>query len=386
MQLNPILRRPPIVISIMVVVAVAGFLGVTRLVHRFGEQEKAVGRRLYRKGQAEIAAGHPDHSVEAFRAALSYDRDNFEYQLSLARALRDTGRVEEAKAYLTSLWERMPQSGAVNLALGRLEARQGSIDDAIHYYHNATYGEWPSDAESNRLKAQFELVDFLVRARAFSQAQAELIMAEASLPRDHALRLREAQMFALAQDYGHALGEYRAILARDRNNAVALSGAGDAAFHLGRYRTAETLLREALKAKSQDATALEELRISSLIVQRDPFSGRISAAERNRRLQQAFVQAGESLDNCALAKGTDLKTPGSSSSPTSNDMPSLKAKWLQIKPKIDHIYREEGDDLFDTAMELVLQIEQQSAKNCGPASDTDKALLLLAQGRSDVEQ
>lgn len=386
MQLNPILRRPPIVISIMLAVAVVGFLGVTRLVHRFGEQEKALGRRLYRQGQAEIVAGHPDRSVEAFRAALSYDRDNFEYQLSLARALRDTGRIEEAKAYLTSLWERMPQSGAVNLALGRLEAREGSIDDAIHYYHNATYGEWPSDAETNRLDAQFELIDFLVRARAFSQAQAELIMAEASLPRDHVLRLREAQMFALAQDYEHALSEYRAILVRDRNNAVALAGAGDAAFHLGRYRTAETFLHETLKAKSQDATALEELHISGLIVQSDPFSGRISTAERNRRLQQAFAQAGESLDNCASAKGIDLKTSDSSSSPTSDDLPSLKAKWLQMKPKIERLNREEGGDLFDAAMELVLHIEQQSAKNCGPASDTDKALLLLAQGRSGVEQ
>lgn len=386
MQLNPILRRPPIVISIMVVVAVAGFLGVTRLVHRFGEQEKALGRRLYRQGQAEIAAGHPDHSVEAFRAALSYDRDNFEYQLSLARALRDTGRIEESKAYLTSLWERTPQSGAVNLALGRLAAREGSIDDAIHYYHNATYGEWPSDAETNRLNAQFELVDFLVRARAFSQAQAELIMTEASLPRDHALRLREAQMFARAQDYEHALTEYRAILSRDRSNAEALAGAGDAAFHLGRYRTAETFLQDGLKANSPDTSVAEQLQISSLIVRNDPFSRRISVAERNRRLQQAFTQAGDRLDKCAAEKRIDSKTSDASSSPTSDDLPSLKAKWLQMKPKIERPNREEGGNLFDAAMELVLQIEQQSEKDCGPASDSDRALLLLAQGRSGVEQ
>jgi tetratricopeptide (TPR) repeat protein len=382
MQLNPTLRRPSMMIGAMLLVAVLGFLGVTRLVHRFGEQEKALGRRLYRQGQAEIAAGRPDRAIEAFRAALSYDHENFDYQLSLARALRDTGRVEESKAYLTSLWERTPQNGAVNLALGRLVARQGSIDDAIHYYHNAAYGEWASGAEANRRNAQFELIDFLLTAGAFQQAQSELIMTAATLPHDLALQFWEARMFARAQDYEHALSEYHSILSRDRNSPDALAGAGDAAFHLGRYRTAETFLQEALKAKSQDALVAEQLQISSLIVRSDPFSRHISVAERNRRLQQAFAQAGERLLKCPEATGTDL----TASPPSNDDLSSLRAQWLQMKPKVGRLNRPEEKNLFDSAMNLVLQIEQQAEKNCSPASDTDKALLLLAKGRSGVEQ
>ena len=59
---------------------------------------------------------------------------------------------------------------------------------------------------------------------------------------------------------------------------------------------------------------------------------------------------------------------------------------MQMKPKIANSRRSEGDDHSDAAMNLVLQIEQQAEKTCGPGSDTDRALLLSAQGRSGVEQ
>ncbi|MEY2414232.1 MAG: hypothetical protein QOD84_2838, partial [Acidobacteriaceae bacterium] len=114
----------------------------------------------------------------------------------------------------------------------------------------------------------------------------------------------------------------------------------------------------------------------------DPFSRHISVAERNRRLQQAFAQAGERLLKCPEATGTDL----TASPPSNDDLSSLRAQWLQMKPKVGRLNRPEEKNLFDSAMNLVLQIEQQAEKNCSPASDTDKALLLLAKGRSGVEQ
>ena len=36
----------------------------------------------------------------------------------------------------------------MNLALGRLFARERLFDKAIQYYHNAIYGLWPGDPES----------------------------------------------------------------------------------------------------------------------------------------------------------------------------------------------------------------------------------------------
>src|SRR5579863_1982273 len=100
--LKPITSRPPAVIASLTVLAIFGFIGVTKLVNRFGEQQKALARHLYQRALEDQKDGKPDLAVEHFRDALVYSPDNFEYRLQLARALRDTGRTEEAEAYLVS--------------------------------------------------------------------------------------------------------------------------------------------------------------------------------------------------------------------------------------------------------------------------------------------
>jgi tetratricopeptide (TPR) repeat protein len=206
-SLKAFTRRPPVIFAILALVAALDFLGVNRMVNRFREQEKAVARRLYERGLQAQREGHPERALGDFRAALSYARDNFDYQLSLARALRDTGRTAESETYL--LWERSPQEGAVNLALGRLFAREQLFDRAIQYYHNAIYGFWPGDHGTKRQDTQFELIAYLLQHKAYPQAQAELITTASSLPRDLDLQLRVASMFAQAQDHQHALAQFQ---------------------------------------------------------------------------------------------------------------------------------------------------------------------------------
>ena len=122
-NLKLITRRPSIVIAGLSLLAILFFLFVNRLVNRFREQEKALARRLYAQAEIEQKSGRAGQAIEDFRVALSYDRDNFQYQLTLARALRDNGQQSEARDYLMSLWERTPESALVNLALARLAAR-----------------------------------------------------------------------------------------------------------------------------------------------------------------------------------------------------------------------------------------------------------------------
>jgi tetratricopeptide (TPR) repeat protein len=252
-SLKAFTRQPPVIVAGLVVVAVLAFLGVNRLVTRFREQEKALARHLYERGVQAQGAGQPERAVGDFRAALSYARDNFDYQLSLARALRDTGRTAESETYLISLWERTPQEGAVNLALGRLFAREQVFDRTIQYYHNAIYGFWSADPDTRRRDAQFELIGYLVRHKAYPQAQAELITMASTIPHDPELRLRVASLFSQVEDYDHALSQFQDVLQTDRDNQAALYGAAQAAFRLGRYRTAQGFLQSAVRADSQNA-------------------------------------------------------------------------------------------------------------------------------------
>lgn len=397
-----LVRRPSFVIASLSIVALLAFLFVTRLVHRFGEQQKALARRMFAQGQLEQKSGRPEQAIEDFRVALSYDRENFPYQLNLARALRDNNQPQEARTYLLNLWARTPDDGAVNLALARLAARQGQVEDAIHYYHNAAYGRWDSDADTKRRNAQFELVDFLLNQNAIPQAQAELLNLSATLPTDEDLRLRLAQLFARAQDYEHALAEYRLVLSHHRDNPLALIGAGEAAFHLGRYRTAEEYLASALKIDSkispeavpEDEQVRQLHETSNMVLQSDPYDRRLPPKERSRRIHNAFNAAGARLESCAASHGIDVSlAPTTSNTPAtstptnaSTDLSTLKKQWSEMKPKVARPNASQASDVLDAAMDLVFQIEQQTQKQCGQGSGMDQALLLLAQNRAGVDR
>jgi tetratricopeptide (TPR) repeat protein len=372
-RIKHVASHPPVVIAILAVVAVLGFILVNRLVQRFAEQQKALARHLYAQGLSDVQSGKSDRAIEEYRAALLYDRDNFDYQLSLARALRDTGRTNEAEDYLITLWERTPQNSLVNLALGRLAARQGQVERATQYYHNAMYGVWASDPESNRLKAGFELIEFLLRENARPQALAELISLTSEIPHTPELEARLAPLFAQAGDNERALTEYDHILQHQHNQPDALIGAGTCAFNLARYRTAERYLDAAIKFEPQSSQAALLLDKVKLIMSVDPFFNRIPLAERERRMRAAFDQAGKRLDNCMVQASTSNTT----AAPTSADLSSLKTEWNATKLRLAK--KRFDPDQIDSAGDLVSQIEQQTAKVCGPPTGIDEALLLISQ-------
>jgi tetratricopeptide (TPR) repeat protein len=376
-SLESVLRRPSIIISLLSIAAVLAFLAVTHLVNRFREQEKALARHLYAEGQMDMDSGRPDRAIGYFRAALTYDRNDFQYQLSLARALRDTGRTDESKSYLMSLWERSPEDGAVNLALGRLAVREGLTNEAIHYYHNATYGIWNSDPETHRRNAQFELVDFLLRQNARPQAQAELIALAASLPLEPEAETRLAQMFERLGDYEHALSEYQTVLEHDPQNAVALAGAGEAAFQLHRYSTAEKYLATAMKLDPSNSTVSQQLQTARLILEIDPFVRGISTSERSHRIKISFDRAGARLQECAKQGTSEDSSSGST---------SLLQDWTARKGKVSRPGAFFEPDMAESVMDLVFQIELQTQKGCGDAASLDQALLLLAQDRNGANQ
>jgi tetratricopeptide (TPR) repeat protein len=380
--LKPVTQRPAFVIAVLLGVAILGFVLVSRLVNRYQQQQKALARHLYDQGLNDQAAGRFDNALESFRAALIYDRDNFQYQLSLARALRDSGRTEESETYLISLWERNPQDSAVNLALGRLASRQGQVDRAMQFYHNAIYGVWTTNANQNRLNAQFELVDFLLRQGARPQAQAELITLSASEPSDEASQLRVAQLMARAQDYEHALAAYQLLLKHDRENLAALTGAGDAAYHLNHFRTASNYLQAANKADPTNVTANQLLQQADFILQTDPFARHLSGADRMGRARLAFSTAGDRLGSCAQALKVDL----TASSSSANALALLSARWQDLKPKLAKDNPAGEDDILNAAMDLVSDIEQQTASVCGLPNGTDQALMLMSQDRNGVER
>ena len=261
------------------------------------------------------------------------------------------------------------------------------------------YGVWNSDSDANRRKARLELIEFLLQKNARVAAQPELMALAATLPSNPQLHLQVAQLFAQDQDYGNALSQYEQVLRTDRNNSHAMAGAGEAAFHLGKYRTAEEYLRMAVSARPEDTSSRQLLESATLILSTDPFVRRISDAERNRRVKEAWLKAGERLKSCAQAE-TDrpqLSTEQTSATqrpaavqanvPSAPDsLAALQDQWDQMKPDILRLHSSAETDLPDAIMDLVFKIEQQTAIECGDPQGTDLALLLTSRNRDSADQ
>jgi tetratricopeptide (TPR) repeat protein len=295
--------------------------------------------------------------------------------------LRDTGRTTEAETYLRGLWETAPQDGAVNLALARLYAREEQVDRATQYYHNAIYGEWNANLDSRRRDARFELIDFLLEQKALVPAQAELLSLASVLPADPELHIQVAQLFSKAQDYSHALEQFQGVLQTDKNNMAALAGAGEAAFQLGRYPSAQSYLQPAARLQPENARVKQLLEMSNLVLDSDPDARHLFLGERNRRIRQAFTQVGRRLETCAASRGISLDAA------TGPPWEPLHNRWLTLKPKVERGNPGASSDFTDQTMDLVFDIEQQAAGLCGAPTGRDQALLLLrSQNRTGVEQ
>lgn len=377
-------RSGPVILLILTVGAVAGFAAVGHLVTRYNLNQQARGRKLYAQGLAAATAANYDAAIEDFRAALTCDPTNSQYQLSLARALRDSNvpqRLEEAESYLVALWQRTPQDAAINLALARVAAHRGSIDDAIRYYHNAMYGVWNSNADANRNHVRIELIKYLLSRNARAQADSELIALSTSLPRNAEDHLQAGHLFMQAQDYHGAQSQFDEVLRLEPGNEVAMAGAGQAAYQFGNYILAQKFLRAAVNTDHKDDHARDLLATADLVLKANPFTAYISDAERNRRINADFAQAETRLAGCASHVGVDLKAANlSSPSPLVN----LQTRWNNVQPDLKQLSSSAETDLPDTIMDVVFQIEQQTAATCGQPEGIDLALLLISEKREAV--
>ena len=331
-----------------------------------------------RSGGVHCCSGGRGHDDRSY---VDHGRQQATYQLSLARALRDSNDprlLDEAESYLIALWQRAPQDAAVNLALARVEAHRGSIEDATRYYHNAMYGEWKSDPDANRNKARIELIQFLLKQGVPDKAESEMMALATSLPSDAAAHLQAAQLFEQAQDYPNALAQYEEVLRLNPANSSALAGAGQAAYRTGNYATAQRYLEAAVKANSQDGESRELLATTDLILRANPFQSHISDAERNRRITAALSQAEKRLAECAQQTGVDLKVPATV---TASPLSSLESRLTDIQPNLARLHSPAETDLPDTIMDVVFQTEQQTKDICGMPQGLDLALLLISEKR-----
>jgi tetratricopeptide (TPR) repeat protein len=342
-------------------------------VRRYNEKERALGEQWFAKGQAALRQGRAAEAIDDFRTALAYARDNPQYELQLALALIAGKRPDEARAYLLSLWASEPESGPINLELGRLSAARDEIVDAIHYYHRAIFGEWEDDPETHRRTARLELYQFLQSHGAKSKAKAELMELAVVLPADPLLHVQVGNLFIGAKEYDEALKEFKQALLLERNQPAALAGAGEAAFRMADYFEARGYLERAVRAEPKNAEAIQLLETTNLILEMDPFDPRLTAKERARRAVRAYGQALTRLKSCAQQRHEVLDTEQPQTT-----LQTIYALAMKMQPQAHEGSLSLDPETTTAIINLALEIEEVTARSCGPPSGLDEALLLIA--------
>lgn len=367
LELQPYLRREPVTLALLTGLAIIAFSAVAGLSRLYFKQQDSLANRWSTRGMEDLKATRFGSAVVDFRTALLYARDNYTYQLNLAEALLGEHRADEAYAYLINLWTRQPENGLVNLELARIEAARGRSESALRYYHDAIYAVWPDNQEAASQNARLELIHYLLRTGDIAQADSELIALAANLGANAGEHTRAGQLFLRAEDDQRALDQFRLALGHNHRNVGALAGAGNAAFQLRQYTVAARYLRQAVAAG--DKSSEPQLKVAELVLSMDPFRTQFNAAQRRRIAVSAFAAAGDRLKACGA--------PGPFSLPA-GELTSLTQSWSDLKPHVNDRDLRQDPDQVNTAMSLVFKIERETSGMCGTSSDTDDALLLIA--------
>lgn len=358
---------------LVVLFAITAF--VTRQYHR---KVHVLGDRWFAEGELKSRSGNVAAALTDYRNALVYSPDNSVFQLHLAQALAGVGRVDEARSYLMNLLAESPGSGAINLELARIAAREGATVDALRYYHSAIYGVWETDPLNMRWRVRRELCEYLLGSTAKAQAVPEVIALSNEIASDDFDHRKDAGTLLLRAGLAsRALTEFRSVLSFDRHDEDALAGAGTAAFQTGQYTLAIDYLNRLPRERRADPATAKMLATSEQVEAADPFRSGLSIAEKARRTANALAQADSRLASCAQ----QLRQPLAATAPAS-ELQQLHAQRLRAKLDWSALNLRRYPDRIEPAMSVVFQMEDAADRQCGmPEEGPDYVLMLIAHKR-----
>jgi Tfp pilus assembly protein PilF len=288
----------------LVFLSIGGLFAIDTFLAKTERTEDHIeGVRLFDKGQQLMQQGRNAEAIDPLKGAVAIERTNRDYRLALAQAQLAAGETADAETTLNEILQKDSTDGPANLAMARVQAKEGKADDAISYYHRAIYGHWSGPAETSRLQVRFELIDVLAKRGAREELLAELLPVQEEAPDDVATRLRLGQLYLTAGSPVRASPIFRDILRKDPQNGDAYAGLGEAEFDGKNYRTAREDFEAALRLKPDDQNASRGRDLCNQILMLDPTQRGLSVAERYRRSLKLVQLSLDEVASCAQDQG-----------------------------------------------------------------------------------
>ena len=367
-----LLLRDGLVFLTLTLVALALY-GVTLILFRsFERHREDLAVYWADRGRDEVQHGQAGQAVASLRNALSYDPDNRGYELLLAQALSDSGRIEQATNYFLNLRDLRPGDGFINLQLARLARSKGTPTEAVNDYHASIFGDWGGDGAVRRRNVRLELADYLTSLHQTEAARAELLIASGNAPNDLNVIVTIGGKFAAIGDAADALTAYKKAEAADSHNEAVLEAIGRLSFQTGDYERAHTYLEKALGLGIPDQSQKDGVVALSSEAERLvdlSFSRGLSARQRTEHLFLAKNIAELRLHTCSA----QLSDPAL----RSFAMQDLESRW-KATHKLSRRSVQQDADAQDSMADLINDTEWITAKECGQPSGDDALLLKLA--------
>jgi tetratricopeptide (TPR) repeat protein len=345
-----------------VVLALVGFSVADGWLAKIERAESiAEAARLFHEGQDLMRQGKNAAAAERIQDAILLERRNRQYRRSLAEAQLAAGAAGDAEATLGDLLLTDSTDGAANLLMARALVKEKRFSEAASYFHRAIYGQWDADAEANRLRVRFELIDFLAQHGSAEELLAELLPVQDETPRDAERRIHIGQLFLKARSPARAADVFRAVLALEPANVEANSGLGEAQLAQGQYRAAQRQFETTLRLAPGNAQVRQRLELCDRAILLDPAIRGLSAAEKLQRSLKLLQSIEQETRACA------------------SDNPSAQLSDLLTRAdeaQQDNVRRSGENERADSALELAEQLWHSGGARCKSSGDAAVALVL----------
>jgi tetratricopeptide (TPR) repeat protein len=368
----PLFQREVALVLVLCVVSAALFAATRSIANWQHDKQVQDAASLYQRGRRELAAGRTGEGIADLRRALFGDRGNPRYTLSLARALADTDRDEEAAQLLLRLRDLHPDDAEINLRLARLVARAGRPVEAVRYYNHAIYGIATLGEDHDRGPIRQELARFLLNEGDRDGALTELGALARELPKDPAAHLEIASLFERAGDLQQARAHYEAGADLDPQSWAALVGAGEASFALHDYARAARQLGAAGRLSALTNQQQQHLETAERIEAADPLATGLGMSARVARLSAGMKRAAARLAGCSALPAGGASKAGATAA--ENPVRSELAAFSK-QPKASL----RDSDVLARGVDLLARTAAEAERRCGTRDSGDEAWILIGK-------
>ncbi len=338
-------------ITLVAAFVVTGF--ASRAYHR---ERTTLGAQHFEQGQRLEAKGDTEAALEQFRKSLFFWPDKTEYRLSLATALLEAGRLNEAESHLEQLLQENPTSGPINLLLGHIALQRGQLKQATEYYQRAVYEYWPESDLPQRRKARWELANLFNRTGNRTGFVAELMQLYTNLPPgDTGQKIKIAELLLTNGATSEAARIFEALAKQIPQNAEVHRGLGQIYFSAGEYVSARHEFQRALRLDSKDVESAQGLALTNDVIEMDAALPAITSSEQMRRSRNLLGRVVKEIESCDGGRGSVQDN----ALDDARDLLAGKSKQ---------------EDAALTMQSVAAQLWVRKAGLCGPAAPSDRAL------------